>query len=221
MLISLDSYADEKQLRSDKNEVNGQNRDITIKFTVKQANKMSLKLNVRFVNSSFSPTTKCCWIRFKISPHSGQWTRAQRSLPSMWTRWVKAFFIINDDIIFTFVLYSRNMSPDSSFVLYIHPFISFFLLQLFDQITNNTASTNHPTQLTNLSNNQKPKGPKYVGPQTSSCQYLYSSPLSHFQARVKFVYQLKTDKPGEKKQFLYLIGWLPYHLTIICSAECS
>lgn len=58
MLISLDSYADEKQLRSDKNEVNGQNRDITIKFTVKQANKMSLKLNVRFVNSSFSTTTK-------------------------------------------------------------------------------------------------------------------------------------------------------------------
>ena len=212
MLISLDWYADEKPLRSDKNEVNGQNRDIiTIKFTVIKLNVNFLKVRKQFIFNNNK----------KIFPHSGQWTRAQRSLPSMWTRWVKAFFIINDDIIFTFVLYSRNMSPDSSFVLYIHPSISFFLLQLFDQITNNTASTNYPTQLTNLSNNQKPKGPKYVGPQTSSCHYLYSSPLSHFQARVKFVYQLKTDKPGEKKQFLYLIGWLPYHLTIICSAECS
>ena len=204
MLISLDSYADEKQLRSDKNEVNGQNRDITIKFTVKQANKMSLKLNVRFVNSSFSTTTKCCWIQFKISPHSGQWTRAQRSLPSMWTRWVKAFFIINDDIIFTFVLYSRNMSPDSSFVLYIHPSISFFLLQLFDQITNNTASTNHPTQLTNLSTYQttkNPKGQNMLGPRL---QVVNICIVLHFHI-FRLVWSLSTSwrrtNPGKRSNF--------------------
>ena len=52
------------------------------------------------------------------------------------------------------------------------------------------------------------------GPHASSGQYMYSSLLSLFQARVKFVYQLMTEKPGEKKQFLYLIGSLPSHLTI-------
>ena len=40
------------------------------------------------------------------------------------------------------------------------------------------------------------------------CQCWFLSSTDLVQARVKFVYQLKTDN---KKQFLYLIGWCCCH----------